>query len=181
MHSPAESVLRIGKSLAVHIVIGVLLYALAVFLLGNFDAASDTLREQYEETEVMQLLASTRSTLISWYVIALVISWACSAIFLIVANLKRKSVRIASDGRKALPIWIILFLVSIALTTFVWWREVSLGDVASMLLDGNYLALVTAGQVGTALAFWLGTGLAVALTLKPSVPLAQTLLPNMWN
>lgn len=181
MHSPAESVLRIGKSLAVHIVIGVLLYGLAVYLLGSFDAASDTLREQYEETEVMQLLASTRSTLIGWFVVALIISWVGSSIFLITANWMRKDVRIASDGRKALPAWIILFLISIAMTTFVWWREVSLGDVAAMLLDGNYLTLVTAGQVGTALAFWLGTGLAVALTLKPSVPLAQTLLPNMWN
>lgn len=181
MHSPAESVLRIGKSLAVHIVIGVLLYGLAVYLLGSFDAASDTLREQYEETEVMQLLASTRSTLIGWFVVALIISWVGSSIFLITANWMRKDVRIASDGRKALPAWIILFLISIAMTTFVWWREVSLGDVAAMLLDGNYLTLVTAGQVGAALAFWLGTGLAVALTLKPSVPLAQTLLPNMWN
>lgn len=181
MHSPAESLLRIGKSLAVHIVVGLLLYGLAVYLLGSFDAASDTVREQYEEANVMQLLASTRSTIIGWYVCALVASWACSAIFLILANFQREKVRIDSDMRRALPAWIALFVVTMGLAAFLWWRQVSLADVAAMLLDSNYLTLVTAGHIGTALAYWLGSGLAVALTLKPSVPLARTLLPNFWN
>lgn len=181
MHSPADSVVRSGKSLAVHIVFALLLYALASLLLSHFDTASEAMREQYEETEVLQLLAGARATIVGWYVAALAISWLCSTVFLVTANLKRPHVRSKSDARKAMPVWIAMFVVAIVATAFLWWRQVSLADVASTLLDDDYLLLATAGYVGTALAFWLGTGLAVALTLKPSVPMASTALPEIWN
>lgn len=181
MYSPADTVIRAGKSLAVHIVFGLLLYALAVLLLSDFDSASQSLREQYEEAEVMQLLAASRTTIVAWYASSLALSWVFSAIFLWVANYRQSAVRHRSNERLAMPVWVVMFVLSIAATALLWFRMVSLADVATMLLDGDYLLLVSLGELGQALAMWAGSGLAVTLALKPSVPLAETLLPEIWN
>jgi hypothetical protein len=181
MHSPADTVLRSGKSLGVHIIVALLLYTFETILLNDFATASDTLREQYEETEVLQLLDGAQSAFVSWYIAALAVSWVCSTAFLLAANLKRADVRSHSDARKAMPAWITLFVVTLAAAAILWWRQVAHADVSALLLHNAYLQLVTVGYVGVLLAFWIACGLAVALTLKPSVPMAAAILPKFWN
>lgn len=182
MYSPADTAVRMGKSLAVHIVFGLLICLLAFLLLGSFDAASDLLREQYEEPEVLRLLADARARFVGWATASLAMSWVFSSAFLWIANLRRRGVRHGVDERKVLPWWIALFVVAIGTTALQWWRMVSQTDVAAMLASADYLLLVTTVTIGQPLAFWAATGLAVALTLKPSVPLAETLLPTqVWN
>ena len=80
-----------------------------------------------------------------------------------------------------MPLWIVLFVLVIVATGFVFWRQVSLTDVAQMLLDSKYLLLTTIGFVVPMIAYWLACGLAVTITLKPAVPMAESLLPEFWN
>lgn len=182
MNSTSGQVLvRMGKAAAIYLVFAGLLYALALYLLGNFDNASQAVREQYEANEVLVLLGATRSKVIGWFMASLAASWLLSSLFLAIAQRRKQVVRSTAEGRRSMPLWIALFLLALGLTTFFWWRQVSLADVAQMLLDGKYLLLVTTGFVANMLAFWLATGLAVTITLKPAVPLAESLLPEFWN
>ncbi|MEY4953654.1 MAG: hypothetical protein RL299_2078 [Pseudomonadota bacterium] len=181
MSASAITLVRVGKSLAVHLVFAGLLYGLALYVMGNFDNASLTMREQYDSNEVLQLLGAARSKLIGWYMLALAFSWLLSSLFLAISQRRMAVVRGHAEARRSMPLWIVLFVLVIAVTGFVFWRQVSLTDVAQMLLDSKYLLLTTIGFVVPMIAYWLACGLAVTITLKPAVPMAESLLPEFWN
>lgn len=180
MNPNRDAIIRIGKAVLVHLVLMAIAYGALLMLLGDFDSASDTVRDTYDEAGVMQQLAAARAQLLAWYLGGLIVSLIASAVFLFAAQQARAKVRSASEGRRSLPLWIVLFLVVAVLTGFVWWRQVSIPSVAALVLDSDYLWLVTLGSLFPLLAYWLSTGLAVTITLKPSVPGAG-LLPRMWN
>lgn len=181
MSTSGITLVRVGKSLAVHLVFAALLYGLALWVLGNFDNASLTMREQYDSNEVLQLLGAAKSKVIGWFMLSLAFSWLFSSLFLAVCQRRKAVVRGHAEGRRSMPLWIILFVLMLAATAFLFWRQVSLADVAQMLLDSKYLLLTSVGFVVPMIAYWLATGLAVTITLKPAVPLAESLLPEFWN
>ena len=181
MSSSAQSVVRSGKALIVHLLFAALLYGLAYLLMSNYDSASVLVRDQYESDDVMLFLQAAQSKMVGWFLLSLLVSWLAATLFIALCQRKSQVVRGDTEARKSMPLWIILFVVVLGLAAFLWWREVSLAEVAQMLLDNNYLILVTAGFVLTAIAFWVSTGLAVITSLKPAVPGAESLLPNFWN
>lgn len=181
MNSSGQTLVRIGKVFAIHLVFAGLLYGLALYVMGNFDNASLAIREQYDSNEVMQLLGAAKSKMIGWYVAAMAGSWLLASLFVAIAQRRRLIVRAASEARGSMGLWFALFVLALGLTAFFFWRQITLADVAQMLLDGKYLLMVTLGFVVQMLAFWLSSGLAVTVTLKPAVPLAESILPDFWN
>jgi hypothetical protein len=102
-------------------------------------------------------------------------------LFISIAQSREGSVRSDAEARRYMPHWtgrFILFLVTSGLS---FWLQISLGNVAATLINGKYLMLAVVGFAASSLAFWMATGLAVTISLKPAVPLAEMLLPSFWN
>jgi hypothetical protein len=182
-----EIIVRAGKSLAVHLLMGAMFYGLALWLMGSYESANEALRTRAETegwenpaASIEALLGTARNSMIGWFMISLIVSWLCSSLFLAFAQRRQPHTRNGREGGQALPVWILLFVLSIVACAVLWWRD-GITNLAAMVVDMNYLLLVSAGYLGVVLAYWLGSGLAVTITLKPSVPLANSLLPRFWN
>lgn len=182
MSQSAAIIVRAGKALSIHLLFAGLLYGIAVFVTGNFDNANLNVRNQYiDSKDVMRFLAAVQDKIVGWYFTALGASWLIAALFISFAQRREDRVRSDAEGRESMPLWIGLFVLFLAAAGFFFWLQISLGGVAAMLVDGKYLMLTVIGFVGSGLAFWLATGLTVTISLKPAVPLAETLLPSFWN
>lgn len=181
MNKSADIIVRAGRALSVHLLFAALLYGFAVFFTGNFENATVAVREQYESNDVMRLLGAVQSKIVSWYFTALGASWLYAALFISMAQNREGRVRSDSEGRRYMPLWIGLFILVLVTTGLFFWLQISSGDVAATMVNGKYLMLAVMGFVASSLSFWLATGLAVTITLKPAVPLAEILLPSFWN
>lgn len=178
-----EFVVRCGKSLAIHVILGAVLLAAGWWATSSFDSAGDQLKASYQEAPdavaaVESVLADLRLRFWSWFVWALVISLLASCLFIGLAQQGRPGDE--RDGAARKPLWIILLIVVIAGCGTIWWRKISLADLAAGLTSGGYALLIGLGFVITFLAYWIATGLAVKRTMRPSVPLYY-LLPTRWN
>ena len=183
----SEIIVRAGRSLAVHLLMGLMLYGLALWLMGSYESANEALRTRAETegwenptASIAALLGTARNNVIGWFMVSLVVSWLCSTLFLAIAQRRRPLTRNGREGAQALQVWIVLFALSIVACAALWWRD-GITNLSTIMVDRNYLLLVLAGHLGVVLAYWLGSGLAVTITLKPSVPLANSLLPRFWN
>ena len=174
-------IVRAGKALAVYLIFAALLYGLAIVVTGNFDNASPSLREQYDANGVLSFLGVVKSKIVGWNITSLIQSWLIASFFLSVSQHRESKVSSDSQGRRSMSLWVALFVLALAGTGFAFWRFITVAEIAAMLLDGKFMMLAVAGFVSSGLAFWLATGLAVTITLKPAVPLAETLLPSFWN
>jgi hypothetical protein len=181
MNKSADIIVRAGRALSVHLLFAALLYGFAVFFTGNFENATVAVREQYESNDVMQLLGAVQSKTVSWYFTALGASWLLAALFISIAQSREGSVRSDAEARRYMPHWTGLFILFLVTSGLSFWLQISLGNVAATLINGKYLMLAVVGFAASSLAFWMATGLAVTISLKPAVPLAEMLLPSFWN
>ena len=178
-----ETIVRIGKSLAIHLLAAVLIVAVIYLVTNDFEDASTGERRRFADAEDMQasiaiVLATARGLMMRWALFSLSGGFVLSGLFLSVAQ--RRHPRNPSEGASRLPLWIGLLVVLLVLCFGFWWQQVSLGDVSTLLMPAGYLSALTAGTIGTLLAFYLATALSVVRTMKPSVPLSA-LLPSFWN
>ncbi len=174
----SETIVRIGKSLAIHLPIAAIVMGLIYWLTSNFTDASEDLRANYDPQAVMDTLQLVRSSLWEWLVIALIVSFLCSALF--IAAAQRRHPRNPSEGASRKAMWVALMLAMLVATGVLWWLYVSQAEVQVQLMGGNYSGAVTLVGIGTMLAYYLSTALAVTVTMKPSVP-ASGVLPTFWN
>ena len=179
-----ETVVRIGKALLIHFLIGIAVLATIWLMSDAFEDASLALQTKYAEADdlgasVLNELGDARSQMLKWAILALSFSWLCSSLF--VALAQHRGARGYSEGGGLFAAWIGLFIVTLLAATAAWWRQVSVLDIGTLIASNNYAISLIAGFVGTTFAYYLATGLAVRLSMKPSVPLADVLLPNFWN
>ncbi|HYI40306.1 MAG TPA: hypothetical protein VE053_08310 [Allosphingosinicella sp.] len=179
-----ETIVRIGKALLIHLLIGAGVLATIWFMADTFGDASLALQNDYAEAadggaSVLNELGDARGQMLKWAILALSFSWLFSSLF--VALAQRRAARGYSEGGSMFAAWIGLFIVTILAAVAAWWRQVSLLDIGTLIASNNYAISLVTGFIGTALAYYLATGLAVRLPLKRSVPLADVLLPNFWN
>jgi heme/copper-type cytochrome/quinol oxidase subunit 4 len=179
-----ETVVRIGKALLIHVLIGIAVLGTIWFMADVFEDASLELQTRYQGANdngasVLNELGYARSSMVSWAITALALSWLSSSLFIFLGQ--RRAARGYAEGGSLFATWIGLFILALIAATTAWWRQVSLLDIGTLIASSNYAKSLVAGFVGTALAYYLATGLAVRLSLKRSVPLADVLLPNFWN
>lgn len=179
-----ETVVRIGKSLLIHVLVGLAVLATIWFMADAFEDASLALQAKYAEADdmgasVMNELGEARGHLLAWGILALTISWLSSSLFIALAQ--NRGARGYSEGGSLFATWIGLFIFTMLGAVVAWWRQVSLLDIGSLVASTNYSISLVIGFIGTALAYYLATGVAVRLSMKPSVPLSDVLLPKFWN
>jgi hypothetical protein len=179
-----ETIVRIGKALLIHVLIGIAVLATIWLMADAFEDASLTLQTKYAEAadggaSVLNELGDARSQMLEWGVLALSASWLCSSLF--VALAQHRGARGYSEGGSMFATWIGLFILTILAAVAGWWRLVSLLDIGTLIASNNYAISLVVTFIGTALAYYLATGVAVRLPMKRSVPLADVLLPNFWN
>ncbi len=169
---------RILGSLGVHLVLGGIALALVYYLTSHLEDASETLRGSVDGTEdaqtsIMTYLASAQQDLMQWTLFCFGFGWLLSCLFLLLAN--RDNPASENQGARKLGVWAGLLFILIAYVGLIWWRQLSMPDVAASIMFGNYATALAVGIVATLLAFWLGSALFVKKSMKPSVPLAVTL------
>ncbi|MEG3180077.1 hypothetical protein [Sphingomonas sp. LT1P40] len=178
-----DILIRIGKALLIYLVIGAALLGLIFWLTSDFESASLMLRAQFADAEdaqtsVMVILDQARLHLVYWMLTSLAASLICASLFLSFAQSRRP--RNAIEGGSYKARWIALLIVALSLSVLCWWQFVSVADVAGALVSKSYVLVLVCVGLGNLLAYYLATGLAVTMTMKPSVPMG-TLLPNSWN
>lgn len=177
----AGTLVRAGTSLAVHAAFGVIVIA-AVLLSSHGEAAMNRqLRGNYPDSpfdDIAYLLDQPRHELLIWGAVSLVAGWLASIWFLRQAELLRP--RSPAEGAALRGLWFGMLIATLAVTAagFVYW--VILAKLEGFFATPPLTVAELAVGLGTPLAFWLATGLAVTLTVKPSVPLGG-LLPATWN
>ena len=179
-----DTVMRIGKSLFVHILIAVILIGTIWWMTSSFEDASQLLRDQYKDAAddgatVLGYVDQARGSLIEWCGISCVISFLFSSLFISLAN--NKHPRGYEEGGRMAPMWAGLFVATIAGVGILWWQYASFEAVGQWLVSANYLICVAATVAGILIAYFLATAVGVKLTMKRSVPLAELVIPDGWN
>jgi hypothetical protein len=174
----SQTLIRTVKSLAVHLVFAALLMGLIWWKTSAFTDASDSLRTDFAQEDVMATLDIVRSNLWEWSLDSLFASFILSSLFIALAQRRHPRNPIEGGSRKGL--WGGLLLGAIIIVGGLWWQTISKAEVQTQLMSGNYLTAVASVTLGTIIAYWLATALAVTITMKPSVPLSGP-LPTFWN
>jgi len=175
----AKVIQRAGWAFAIHLLMGLLLSGLCLWLTSGFDDASLSLRNTIADPlSIRLLLEEARGHFTGWILSSLSVSFVFTGLFLSVTETTRAAS--AARGRAALWLWFFLLVLGLSCTWGLFWLNVSRPEAAAALVSGNLAAIVAATVAGVFTAYYLGTALTVPLTMKPSVPLA-VFLPKAWN
>jgi hypothetical protein len=174
----SQTLIRIVKSLGIHGLFAAILTGLIWWKTSAFTDASDGFRTDFSQEDVMATLDIVRGNLWEWSLYGLAASFILSALFLSIAQ--RRHPRNPIEGASHKGLWGGLLLGAIIIVGGLWWQFISQAEVQTQLMSGNYLTAVIGVTLGTIIAYWIATALAVTITMKPSVPLSG-FLPTFWN
>lgn len=177
-----EAMTRAFKALVTHVVIGVIVIGAILFVCQGRVAVNPRLLADYPDAApevVLQFLYDARYRLILWACQALSISWLTASWFLYHAQAARARDP-ETEGASRTPAWAALLFVTIIACSLAGWWLVWWPDYSANLAPDRLLVSIAFVGIGTILAFWLATGLAVARVMRRSVP-GSGVLPDLWS
>jgi hypothetical protein len=170
------ALIRSIKAFGLHLLFGLLVFGIIYWLTNGFESASEQLRNKVSgtddaETAVLVELADARFTLMQWAFISLIVSWIMSTVFLYAAE--RLEPRTDIEAQQRFGVWGTLLILTLGLSTLMWWRSVSLAQIAFALMSDHYTMILATSFAATALGYYLSTALFVKNAVKSSVPGAR--------
>lgn len=171
-----ETLIRSIKAFGLHLLLGLIAFGVIYWLTNGFESASEQLRNKMVDTDdveaaVLVELAEARFTLMQWAFISLTVSWITTTVFLYAAQ--RHEPRSDAEAQQRFGVWGTLLILTLGLSAFLWWRWVSLAQIALALMSDHYTMILATSFAATALGYYLSTALFVKNAAKPSVPGAR--------
>lgn len=165
-------------SFVIHLLFGLLAFALVYFYTSDFNHASEALLDQLKdvdepEAEAMVYLAAARDQLVGWIWPVMTASFLCSLLFLGLAERTMPST--PAQRQSKMGLWTVLLIVLFFFASGWWWFAVASPEADFAMQFGNYVTTLIATGLLALLGYYLATAMFVKTTMVPSVPFAPVL------
>jgi uncharacterized membrane protein len=167
--------MKIFWALVVHVALALVGLLLIHLVGGNESALSTLVREDYADRPEMieSIRADAVAQLVQWLVRSLAASWLFASLWL--ASAQRFKPRGPAEGTRRQGLWVMLLLATLVATIWFGWSLVYGTTVAVELASSTVTAGMLIVAIATLLGYFLGTGMNVKATMRPSVPLGGIL------
>lgn len=171
---------RIAKSFLVNLLLMVIVIGVVFLMIQGVSSLDPTVRAGLTPRRQEARVADMRTLMLMWCLVAFLISWIASSLFLAVAE--RTLPSHVAEARSRMTLWTILLFTTIALLALTCWLILFQGrtGISEYITFENWGPVLIVSIVLSLISYYLATGLAVKTSMRPSVPLGEA-FPRFWS